>query len=103
ISREQIATGGSPYFRTGGPLLQLARDWSLLHKWTFALLDGEKCVGTSDCAYDLVVVPRVLGFPRSFHLHEVHVVDHTAILPNLAIGGKKVVHLHFAHLRRNLV
>src|ERR1700722_890948 len=52
---------------------------------------------------DLVVVPRIFGFLRRLHLHDVHGMHHDAVRPDIAALGEHVVDLGPLELCHDLV
>src|SRR5579863_8447420 len=73
----------------------------LLHERTFAFRQRSKCVVARNGLNDLDKVPRTLRLGRRLYLDEIHIVHHTAILADVATGGKDVVYRRCPHFPQN--
>src|ERR1700719_4971534 len=54
-----------------------------------------------DHAENRVVIPRLGGLRRGFYLRKKHVMNETAVLPNVSVLDVEIVDWHGAHLRHH--
>jgi hypothetical protein len=73
----------------------------LLDERALALGERPERLVARDRPEDLEVVPGRLGLLGRLDLHEVHVVDHPAVLADLSVLGEEVVDRRRLHLRDN--
>lgn len=73
---------------------------SSLNERTSVLARLSKRLIARDRRDDLVVVPRAVRFSRRFYVHEVNVVQESAVFPQLAVSCVKIVDRDLAHMSR---
>jgi hypothetical protein len=63
---------------------------SALHKRATALLLRTKGFGSGDCAHEIEIIPRPLGFGRRLYAHDIRVMDHATVLAHRTAAEQRI-------------